>query len=108
MLRKVIAYTWFVVYVVAPYVGYIFLARHDENEKIARQNAAREAEQARDEVDRLGGHNLKIVQFYAPPVIAKGQTGKALLRRSERKDRNSRSAGRPRLARTHTLHRYHS
>jgi hypothetical protein len=76
MLRKVAAYSWFGVAVAVLYVGYIFLARHDENQKLAHQTAEHEAEQAHEELEKLGGDSLKILQFYAPPTIAKGQTGK--------------------------------
>jgi hypothetical protein len=73
VLRKVLHYTWVVVAIAALYVGYTFLARHDENSKLARRSAEQDAEHAREEVDRLGGESLKILQFYAPPLIAKGQ-----------------------------------
>ncbi len=75
MFRTAMMYTWVAVAIAAIYTGYTLFARHDENAKLTRQATEQDAEEARKEVDRLGGDSLKILQFYAPQMLAKGQKG---------------------------------
>jgi hypothetical protein len=76
MLKKIVAYTWVAIAIAALYLGYTFYSRYDANQKQAIRTAEHEAEEAHDELDRLGGTTLKITQLYAPAVLAKGETGK--------------------------------
>jgi hypothetical protein len=76
MLKNIVTYSWFGIAAAVLYLGYTFYARYDANQKMASRTAEHEAEEAHDELNRLGGTSLKIVQLYAPAVLAKGATGK--------------------------------
>ena len=76
VIRKIIAYGWFALAIAAVYVGYTFYARYDANQRVLRRTSEQEGEEAREELNRLGGTSLKIAQLYAPASLAKGSTGK--------------------------------
>lgn len=77
MLRKIVSYTWIAVAIGVLYVAYTFFARYDANAKAERIAAAREAEQARKELDVLGGDSVKIMHFFASAMaISKGGKGR--------------------------------
>jgi hypothetical protein len=76
MLKTIVTYSWFAIGAAILYLGYTFYARYDTNQKLATRTAEHEAEEAHDELNRLGGTSLKIVQLYAPAVLPKGGKGK--------------------------------
>lgn len=76
-LRKMASFMWIPVGIAALYVGYLFFARYDENARMDRQAAEKEAERAKKDVEMLGGDSLKIMQFFASAMsVPKGGKGK--------------------------------
>ncbi len=76
-LRKILPYSTVVVVLAALYVAYTFYSRRDAEHHLEHAEAVSEAEKARQSLDRVGGGDLKILQFYAsPPQVQKGQGAK--------------------------------
>ncbi len=59
------------------YASYTFYTRWSESKDAERRVLEKSAEQAKEDVARLGGDALKITAFYAnPTAISKGQTSR--------------------------------
>ena len=55
------------------YDGWVFYSRWSLARRVRQERAAKEARDARQVLDRMGGSQLKILGFYAqPPVIRRG------------------------------------
>jgi hypothetical protein len=67
-LRRVLPILTVAVIVGLAYDGWIFYSRWSDAREAAKDQAAKEAEDARRTVDALGGDHLKILDFYASPV----------------------------------------
>lgn len=76
-LRKILPYTTIAVVLVALYTAYTFYSRSDQQARLERSTTAQEAEAGRDSLNRVGGGELKILQFFATPAaVARGQAAK--------------------------------
>ncbi|MCU1263281.1 MAG: hypothetical protein JWO80_6166 [Bryobacterales bacterium] len=76
-IRKILPYTTVAVVLAALYVAYTFYSRRDEQQRVEHASVEREAEAARDSLNRLGGGNLKIDHFFATPAaVSRGQAAK--------------------------------
>jgi hypothetical protein len=78
IFKNPLVYSSLLILVVAAYVGWILLSRHQENrayEQRAEQAQAqkqRESDQAA--IEQLGGSDLAIQMLYATPKIGRGET----------------------------------
>ena len=78
IFKNPLVYSSLLILVVAAYVGWILLSRHQENrayEQRAEQAQAqkqRESDQAA--IEQLGGSDLAIQMLYATPSIRRGET----------------------------------
>ncbi len=62
--------------IAALYTAWVFYSRYSEAKRIEEQAAQKAAEADRKTIERAGGHDLKILAFYAnPSVIKNGETG---------------------------------
>jgi hypothetical protein len=71
MLKKISAYTWFAVAAVLLYSAYVVGSRYLENREIERRQLAVEAERYKPYAGK--GTSVRIVQFYAPQTVARGE-----------------------------------
>jgi hypothetical protein len=70
-LRKILPYTTVAVVAAALYTAYTFYSRSDEQARVEQAATQREAEAGRDSLNRVGGGDLKILQFLATPAVVK-------------------------------------
>lgn len=74
-LKKMTRMTSIVLVIVVAYVGWIFFSRWQENRRVERERAKRQAREAQMVVDTYGGDRLKILSFYASvPQIKRGES----------------------------------
>ncbi len=72
-LRKILPYTTVALIIAALWVGYTFYSRHDQENRAEAKAVAEEAKADRDSIDKIGGGDLKILNFYAsPPAVSRG------------------------------------
>ena len=78
LFRNPLLYSSTLILIVALYIGWVLLSRHQENrayERYAEEAQAkkqREADQAA--IEQLGGSELAIQMLYATPRVARGET----------------------------------
>jgi len=78
-LKNPLVYSSIVVLIVLLYVGWIFFSRWNENHRIERQAAEKQAaaqqQQDRTTVEEMGGKELAIQSFYGSPgTVKKGES----------------------------------
>lgn len=79
LLKNPVLYSSLVILVVALYVGYVLLERHDSTRLIEKRAADLQAEKRREDdrlaVEQLGGSELSILGLYvSPTVVDPGET----------------------------------
>src|SRR3954451_14719240 len=73
-LRKALPFLSIVIIAAAAYDGWRFYSRWNDARETERRNLAKEADNARQTIDRLGGGQLKILSFYGSPgAIRRGE-----------------------------------
>jgi len=76
LIRKLLPYTSAALVIALLYLIWVFASRWNHQRGIARDQAEREAESARQITEQYGAGEMKILAFYAsPPVVARGQKG---------------------------------
>lgn len=76
-LRKILPYTAVAVVLAGVYTAYTFYSRHERQARVEQSETQREAEAGRDSLNRVGGGELKILQFFATPAaVSRGQAAK--------------------------------
>ena len=76
LLRKLLPYTSALVGVALLYAGYTFYSRHADNAAAAAAIEQKKADENKAVVDRMGGDELKILNFSASPAVFKrGEKG---------------------------------
>ena len=77
LVRRVLPFLSILVAVVLVYDAWVFYSRHQRAQQIEQERAEKQAEDAQRVINRMGGNDLKILNFYAaPPVIHSGQTAR--------------------------------
>lgn len=67
---------WITALACSLYVAWSLLDRRSENRRIEQAEQAKRIETDRQIIEKLGGRELKILNFYAnPPVLSKGRKG---------------------------------
>jgi hypothetical protein len=74
LLRRVLPYTSAALLVAMIYAGWTFYTRSTENRRTEAEAAAARRKFDQKTLDMIGS-DLKIISFYAPPVIHPGQKG---------------------------------
>jgi hypothetical protein len=71
-------YSSLLILVVAAYVGWILLSRHQENrayeQRAGEERAKKQREQDLAAIEQLGGSELSIQMLYATPRVKRGET----------------------------------
>jgi hypothetical protein len=71
-------YSSLLILVVAGYVGWILLSRHQENrayeQRAGEERAKKQREQDLAAIEQLGGSELSIQMLYATPSVKRGET----------------------------------
>ena len=76
LLRRLLPYTTALLVVALLYAAYTFYSRHAENAAASAAIEQKKADDNKAVVERMGGDNLKILNFSASPmVVARGQKG---------------------------------
>ena len=77
LLRRILPFLTLVVIGVVVYDAWIFYSRSQRSQQIEQKRADQESEDAQRALDRMGGTDLKILNFYAAPgVIERGKTAR--------------------------------
>jgi type II secretory pathway pseudopilin PulG len=78
IFRNPLVYTSLLILIVAAYVGWILLARHQANRayehRAEQAQAQRQRENDQAAIEQLGGTDLAIQMLYATPRIRRGET----------------------------------
>lgn len=78
VLKNPLVYSSLLLLIVAGYVGWIMLSRHQENrayeQRATEAQAKRQREQDQAAIEQLGGNDLAIQMLYATPRIRRGET----------------------------------
>ena len=78
VIRRLLPYTSVALLIAAVYVGWVFLSRYQSNRDVEQQSREKEAAQAKQTLDMLGGADLKILSYSInPPAVAPG--GRAVI-----------------------------
>ncbi len=73
-LRRILPYITVALVIAIGYDGWIFFSRWNDARQAAKAAAQQQAQEARREIELLGGDHLKILNFYASPgAIHRGQ-----------------------------------
>ncbi len=69
LIRKIIPYMSVAIVIAALYVAYTFYSRYSDAQSAKQAAQTKEADRARDTLDRLGYGQFKIMSFYASPGV---------------------------------------
>ncbi len=72
-LRRALPYLTVVVVIAIAYDGWIFYSRWSDAREAQKAEALKQAQDARRNLELLGGDRLKILDFYAPVAIHRGE-----------------------------------
>jgi hypothetical protein len=75
-IRRVLPFVSVLVFLGLLYDGWIFYSRWSERRQIEEKHTEKEAQDARDTLNRIGGTDLKILSFSAAPPVVR-RAGKA-------------------------------
>jgi len=74
IIRRILPFMSVAILIAGIYTGWVFYSRKSADQAIAREQEAKEVEDARRTVRLLGGGQFKILSFYAyPGVVGRGQ-----------------------------------
>lgn len=77
LLRRILPFLTLVVIGVVAYDAWVFYSRSQRSRQVDQKRADQEAEDAQRSLDRMGGADLKILNFYAAPgVIERGKAAR--------------------------------
>ena len=77
-LRRVLPFISVALFLALLYDGWIFYSRWNDTRRAGQERVEKEARAARQTLDRIGGSQLKILNFYATPnLIQRGHQANA-------------------------------
>jgi hypothetical protein len=68
-VRRVLPFVSIAVFLGLLYDGWIFYSRWNDSRQVEEKRAEKEAQAAQQTLDRIGGDELKILNFYARPAV---------------------------------------
>ena len=75
-IRKILPFTTALLAAALIYTGYTFYSRHADDAAAAAAVERKKADENREQLERIGGNNLKILGFTASPaVFRRGEKG---------------------------------
>jgi hypothetical protein len=68
-IRRALPFVSIAVFLALAYDGWVFYSRWDDTRRVEQKRTEKEARDARDTLDRIGGGELKILSFSAAPAV---------------------------------------